>query len=330
MTHPKSPAKVAVTGAAGNIAYSLLFKIICGNLLGDRPISLQLIDRDPTHKKLEAVLMELEDCASPVLVDCIATSDLEKGFGDADIAILVGAKPRTADMQRKDLLQENGEIFKQQGIAMSDAASADVKVLVVGNPANTNALIALSNAPKLGSEQFSCLTRLDHNRGIAQLAKKVGARAQDITRMTIWGNHSVTQFPDLSYCQANAQAVEVDETWTKEEFIPTVQKRGSEVIQARGASSAASAACASVDHIHDWMHGTPENDWVSMGVLSDGSYGVPEGLVFSYPVTIDRNGKASIVQGLELNDFQKMMLKASAEELTKEREAVAHLIGTSL
>ncbi|HEX7095540.1 MAG TPA: malate dehydrogenase [Acidimicrobiales bacterium] len=324
----KKPVRVAVTGAAGQIGYALLFRIASGSMLGDdQPVILQLLEITPALKALDGVHMELEDCAFPLLHDVIKTDDPNVAFADADYALLVGAMPRKAGMERKDLLSANGGIFKPQGKALSDNASRDVKVLVVGNPANTNALIAMHNAPSLDPKQFTAMTRLDHNRAITQIAKKLGAPVSAVKKMTIWGNHSTTQYPDLFHCEVNgknaAEAVN-DQAWIENEFIPTVAKRGAAVIEARGASSAASAANAAIDHMRSWALGTPEGDWVSMAVPSDGSYGVTEGVISSFPTTA-KDGKYSIVQGLDIDDFSRSKIDASVAELIEERDAVKQL-----
>lgn len=330
MAEHKRPVKVAITGASGNIGYSLLFRIASGEMLGgDRPIILRLIDRNVARNPLQAAMMELEDCAYPLLVGCDTTADLRQGFQDADIVILLGAKPRSAGMERKDLLRVNGEIFKTQGQILNDVVTRDVKVLVVGNPANTNALIALSNAPDLAPKQFSCLTRLDHNRAIALLAKKLKRPIAEIYKMIVWGNHSSTQFPDLLHCETSDGRVKVDKRWFEEEFISAVQKRGAQIIEMRGLSSAASAASAIVDHIRDWCNGTLPNDWTSMGVLSDGSYGATSDLVFSYPVTV-KNSEWDIVQGIDLSGFEQQLIRKTDAELCKERDAVVGLLGQAL
>jgi len=322
------PVRVAVTGGAGQIGYSLLFRIASGALLGpDQPVILQLLEITPALGALDGVVMELEDCAFPLLAGVVKTDDANVAFADADIALLVGSRPRTAGMERGDLLSANGAIFTAQGKALSDNASKDVKVLVVGNPANTNALIAMNNAPDIDPRQFTAMTRLDHNRAMAQLAAKTGATVNDISQMTIWGNHSATQYPDLFRAKvngANAAATVNDQAWLEGEFIPTVQKRGAAIIEARGSSSAASAANAAIDHMRDWVAGTPEGDWVSMAVPSDGSYGVPEGLMSSFPC-VCKNGQWSIVQGLELDEFSRARIDASVAELAEERDAVAEL-----
>lgn len=322
------PVRVAVTGAAGQIGYSLLFRIASGQLLGpDTPVILQMLEITPALGALDGVAMELDDCAFPLLAGMVKTDDPEVGFGDADIALLVGARPRTADMERADLLSANGAIFTAQGRALNAAADRDVKVLVVGNPANTNALIAMNNAPDLDPRQFTSMTRLDHNRAKSQLAAKLGTPVSAIKKMTIWGNHSSTQYPDLFHCEVNGEnAYEAvgDHQWVEETFIPTVAKRGAAIIKARGASSAASAANAAIDHVFDWVNGTPDGDWVSMSVPSDGSYGVPEGLISSFPMTC-AGGEWSIVQGLEIDEFSRARIDASVGELAGERDAVKEL-----
>ena len=324
----KSPVRVSVTGAAGNISYGLLFRIAAGDMLGpDQPVILQLLEITPALDALKGVVMELNDCAFPLLHGIVATDDANEGFKDADYAILVGAMPRKQGMLRKDLLEANSKIFSAQGRALNDNASKDVKVLVVGNPANTNALITAANAPDLNPRNITAMTRLDHNRAISQLADKTGAMSSDITRMTIWGNHSATQYPDISktLIGGNSAADAVDRGWYTDEFIPSVPQRGAEIIKARGASSAASAASAAIDHIHDWMHGTAEGDWTSMAVPSDGSYGVEEGLIYSFPVTCS-GGEYQIVQDLEIDDFSRERMDATAKELQEEREAVSELL----
>jgi malate dehydrogenase len=322
------PARVTVTGAAGQIGYSLLFRIASGQLLGpDRPVLLQMLDITPAMDALRGVAMELEDCAFPLLAGMVCTDDPSEAFDGANVALLVGARPRSKGMERKDLLEANGAIFTVQGKALAEHAADDVRVLVVGNPANTNCLIAMNNAPSIPRERFTAMTRLDHNRAKAQLAAKTGASVNDIRKMTIWGNHSATQYPDLFHCEVGGRsAVEVvgDQRWIEEEFIPTVQQRGAKIIEARGLSSAASAANAALDHVRDWVLGTPEGDWVSMAVPSDGSYGVPEGLVSSFPVTC-AGGEYRIVQGLEIDDFSRARIDASVAELVEERDAVVEL-----
>ena len=324
----KSPIRVAVTGAAGQIGYSLLFRIASGQMLGDdQPVILQMLEITPALGALEGVAMELEDCAFPLLAGTVRTDDPDEAFGDAGVALLVGAMPRKAGMERSDLLSANGGIFKPQGEALSRSAQKDVKILVVGNPANTNALIAQRNAADLDPGRFTAMTRLDHNRALAQLAAKVDVPVADITRMTIWGNHSTTQYPDLFHCEVggrNAAELVGDQAWLEETFIPTVAKRGAAIIDARGASSAASAANAAIDHVRSWHLGTPEGDWVSMAVPSDGSYGVPEGIISSFPCTCS-GGEYSIVQGLDIDDFSRGRIDASAAELVEERDAVAEL-----
>ncbi|MEO6627023.1 MAG: malate dehydrogenase [Aquihabitans sp.] len=323
-----APVRIAVTGAAGQIGYSLLFRIASGAVLGpDIPVILQLLEITPAMGALDGVAMELDDCAFPLLAGVVKTDDANLAFGDADIAFLVGSRPRTAGMERADLLAANGAIFTSQGKALSDSAKKDAKILVVGNPANTNSLIALNNAPDLDPRQFTAMTRLDHNRAMAQLAAKTGTTVNDITKMTIWGNHSATQYPDLFHAEVNgknaAEAVG-DQDWLENTFIPTVQKRGAAIIEARGASSAASAANAAADHVRTWVSGTADGDWVSMAVPSDGSYGVPEGLMSSFPCTT-KNGQWEIVQGLEIDDFSRARIDASVAELAEERDAVKEL-----
>jgi malate dehydrogenase len=323
-----APVRVAVTGAAGQIGYSLLFRIADGTMLGpDTPLALQLLEITPALPALEGVRMELDDCAFPLLTDVVCTDDADTAFGDADIALLVGAMPRKQGMERADLLSANGGIFKPQGEALSRGAKRDVKVLIVGNPANTNALIAMSNAPELDPRRFTAMTRLDHNRAISQLAQRLSVPVTDVRKMTIWGNHSTTQYPDLFHAEVagkNAYEMVGDHEWVDGTFIPTVAKRGAAIIAARGASSAASAANAAIDHIRSWVLGTPEDDWVSMGVPSDGSYGVPEGIISSFPVTC-RDGAYEIVQGLDIDDYSRGKIDASAAELIDERDAVKEL-----
>jgi malate dehydrogenase len=322
------PVRVAVTGAAGQIGYSLLFRIASGSMLGpDVPVSLQLLEITPALGALEGVRMELDDCAFPLLADVICTDDADVAFGDVDVALLVGAMPRKAGMERADLLSANGGIFKPQGEALSRSAARDVKVLVVGNPANTNALIAQQSAQDLDPGRFTAMTRLDHNRAKTQLAQKLGASVNDVTKMTIWGNHSTTQYPDLFHCEVggrNAYEAVGDHEWYDQTFIPTVAKRGAAIIDARGASSAASAASAAVDHIRSWTLGTPEGDWVSMAIPSDGSYGVPEGLISSFPC-VCRDGRYEIVQGLDIDDYSRGKIDETAAELASERDAVRDL-----
>ena len=323
-----APVKVAVTGAAGQIGYSLLFRLASGSLLGpDTPIQLQLLEITPALKALEGVVMELEDCAFPTLAGVEIGDDPTKIFDGVNLALLVGARPRGPGMERSDLLEANGAIFTAQGKALNEVAADDVRIGVTGYPANTIALIALSNAPDIPAERFSALTRLDHNRAISQLAAKTGAKVTDIKKMTIWGNHSATQYPDIFHAEIagkNAAEVVNDQDWIENVFIPTVAKRGAAIIDARGSSSAASAASATIDAARDWLTGTPEDDWVSMAVRSDGSYGIPEGIVYSYPVTT-RNGDWEIVQGLDINDFSRGKMDATAAELIEERDAVTEL-----
>jgi len=322
------PVRVAVTGAAGQIGYSLLFRIASGALLGpDTPVILQMLEITPALGALEGVAMELDDCAFPLLAGMVKTDDAKQAFDGANIALLVGSRPRTKDMERADLLSANGAIFTVQGQALSDAAADDIKILVVGNPANTNALIAMNSAPAIANERFTAMTRLDHNRALAQLAAKTGATVNDIRKMTIWGNHSATQYPDIFHAEVNGQNAATtvdDQTWLEGEFIPTVQKRGAAIIEARGLSSAASAANAAIDHVHDWVLGTPDGDWVSMAVPSDGSYGVPEGLMSSFPC-VCKDGRWEIVQGLAIDDFSRARIDASVGELAEERDAVKEL-----
>jgi malate dehydrogenase len=324
----QSPVTVTVTGAAGQIGYALLFRIASGQLLGpDTPVRLRLLEIEPALKAAEGTAMELDDCAFPLLAGIDIYDDANQAFDGCSVALLVGARPRGPGMERADLLEANGGIFRPQGQAINDHAADDVKVLVVGNPANTNALIAMNNAPDVPRERFTAMTRLDHNRAVAQLAKKTGVRVRDITNMTIWGNHSTTQYPDLFHCRVNERvAAEVvnDQQWIENEFIPTVAKRGAAIIDARGASSAASAANAAIDHVRDWVLGTPEGDWVSMAVTSDGSYGVEEGLISSFPCTCS-GGEWSIVEGLQIDDFSRGRIDASVAELKEERDAVKQL-----
>jgi len=324
----KPPVRVAVTGAAGQIGYSLLFRIASGSMLGpDQPVILQMLEITPALDALEGVAMELDDCAFPLLAGTVRTDDANLAFGDADVALLVGAMPRKDGMERADLLQANGGIFKPQGEALSASAKRDVRVLVVGNPANTNSLIAMSNAADLDPGRFTAMTRLDHNRAMAQLAAKTDTTVNDIAKMTIWGNHSSTQFPDLFHAEVNGQnAFDLvgDQGWYEDDYIPTVAQRGAAIIKARGLSSAASAANAAVDHIRSWVQGTPEGDWVSMGIPSDGSYDVPEGIISSFPC-VCRDGQYEVVQGLDINEFARTKIDASTAELVAERDAVADL-----
>ncbi|MFF8288252.1 malate dehydrogenase [Streptomyces sp. NPDC016309] len=324
----RTPVNVTVTGAAGQIGYALLFRIASGHLLGaDVPVKLRLLEIPQGLKAAEGTAMELDDCAFPLLRGIEITDDPNVAFDGANVALLVGARPRTKGMERGDLLEANGGIFKPQGKAINDNAADDIKVLVVGNPANTNALIAQAAAPDVPAERFTAMTRLDHNRAISQLAKKTGAPVTDIKRLTIWGNHSATQYPDIFHAEIagkNAAEVVADQQWLADDFIPTVAKRGAAIIEARGASSAASAANAAIDHVHTWVNGTAEGDWTSMGIPSDGSYGVPEGLISSFPVTC-KNGTYEIVQGLDINEFSRARIDASVQELVEERDAVRGL-----
>lgn len=328
----KRPMRVAVTGAAGQIGYSLLFRIAGGEMLGkDQPVILQLLEipDEKAQKALKGVMMELDDCAFPLLQSMVPTADPMVAFRDADVALLVGARPRGPGMERKDLLEANGKIFAPQGKALSEVASRDVKVLVVGNPANTNCLIALKNAPKLKPSNFSAMMRLDHNRALSQVAQKIGKPVSSVRRMAVWGNHSATQYPDVFHAEIDGAKVWPsinDQAWLEKQFIPTIQKRGAAIIEARGLSSAASAASAAMDCIRDWMYGTPDGDWVSMGVPADGSYGVAEGVIYGYPVTC-RNGKYQIVQGLDQSEFGKSRMQATLKELHEERDSVKQLLG---
>jgi len=323
-----TPVRVAVTGAAGQIGYSLVFRIASGAMLGpDQPVILQLLEIPPAMGALDGVAMELDDCAFPLLAGLELSDDPDTAFGAANVALLVGSRPRTKGMERQDLLEANGAIFTGQGRSLNDHAADDLRVLVVGNPANTNCLIAMNSAPDVPSERFTAMMRLDHNRALTQVAQKLGTSVNDVSRMTIWGNHSATQYPDLVHCEVpGGTAAEVigDQAWLEGDFIPTVQQRGAAIIEARGASSAASAANAAIDHVHDWMAGTSDGDWVSMGVPSDGSYGVPEGLLCGFPVTC-ADGNYEIVQGLELDDFSRARIDASVAELASERDMVRDL-----
>ena len=324
----KAPVRVAITGGAGQIAYSLAFRIASGDMLGpDQPVILQLLEIPPAMGALEGVVMELNDCAFPLVHGIVATDDPNVAFKDADFALLVGARPRGPGMERKDLLQANAQIFSVQGKALNDHASRDVKILVVGNPANTNALIARENAPDLNPRQFTAMMRLDHNRALSQLAEKTGKHTTDIDKMVVWGNHSATQYPDLHHATVAGEAALglVDQAWYENDFIPVVQQRGAAIIKARGASSAASAASAAVDHMRSWALGS-NGGWVSMGVASDGSYGVAEGIVYSYPCVCE-NGDYSVVQGLEINAFSQARMDATEQELREERAAVEELLG---
>ena len=323
----KSPVRVAVTGAAGQISYSLLFRVASGEMLGkDQPVILQMLEITPALEALKGVAMELEDCAFPLVQGMVQTDDPNVAFKDADYCLLVGARPRGPGMERKDLLEANAAIFSVQGKAINDHASRDVKVIVVGNPANTNALIAYRNAPDLDRGQFTAMTRLDHNRAMAQLANKTGKHSTDVQSMIIWGNHSATQYPDIHHCQVAGEDATslVDQDWVVNDFIPTVQQRGAAIIKARGLSSAASAANAAIEHMRDWALGT-NGQIVSMAIPSDGSYGIEEGLIYSFPVTCE-NGQYSIVQGLEINDFSRDLMDKTAAELTEERDGVADLL----
>jgi malate dehydrogenase len=323
-----TPVRVAVTGAAGQIGYALLFRIASGQLLGpETDVHLSLLEIPAAVRAAEGTAMELDDCAFPLLAGVDISDDPNKAFDGVNIALLVGARPRSKGMERSDLLEANGGIFKPQGEALNAHAASDLKVLVVGNPANTNCLIAKSNAPDIPAERFTAMTRLDHNRAIAQLAARTGAAVRDISNMTIWGNHSATQYPDIFHAKVrgeNAAEVVSDQQWLENEFIPTVQKRGAAIIEARGASSAASAANAAIDHVHDWVLGTPAGDWVSMAIPSDGSYDVEENLITSFPVTCS-NGSYEIVQGLDINDFSRSRIDTTVEELKEERDAVRGL-----
>ena len=323
-----SPVRIAVTGAAGQISYSLLFRIAAGEMLGpNQPVILQMLEITPALDALKGVAMELEDCAFPLLAGMICTDDAEQAFKDADYALLVGARPRGPGMERKDLLEANAAIFSAQGKAINDYASEHIKVLVVGNPANTNALITQRNAPNINPRQFTAMTRLDHNRAMSQIANKTESSINDISHMTIWGNHSATQYPDLYHARvAGKSAIDmVDQEWFENDFIPTVQQRGAAIIAARGASSAASAANAAIAHMRTWALGSAENDWISMGVISDGSYGIADGLIYSFPCTCD-NGDWAIVEGLDINEFSRAKMIATEKELIEERAAVYHLL----
>ncbi len=324
----KQPVRVAITGAAGQIGYQLCFRIAAGDLLGpDQPLVLQLLEIPPAMGALEGVVMELHDAAFPLLHGVVATDDAHRAFESADLALLVGARPRGPGMERSDLLDANGQIFGPQGQALNAVASRDVRVLVVGNPANTNALIAQANAPDLDPARFTAMTRLDHNRALAQLAGVTGVHHADIQRMVIWGNHSSTQYPDIRFAIAGGSDVveQVDQDWYRETFIPTVQQRGAAIIKARGASSAASAASAAIDHLRSWVHGTPPGDWVSMAVPADGSYGIEPGVIYSFPCQCE-DGAYRIVQGLEIDAFSRARMDATDAELREERAAVAHLL----
>ena len=324
----KQPVNVAITGAAGQIGYALAFRIASGQMLGpDQPVRLHLLEITPALGALSGVVMELQDCAFPTLQGIVPTDDARVGFRDCDYALLVGARPRGPGMERKDLLLANAQIFSAQGRALDEVANRDVRVLVVGNPANTNALIAAANAPGIARRNFTAMMRLDHNRALAQLAERTGTHTSAIHRMVVWGNHSATQYPDISHCTiAGRPAPELIETaWYREQFIPTIQQRGAAIIKARGASSAASAASAAIDHMRDWARGTPDADWVSMAIPSDGSYGIPEGVIYSYPVTC-KDGRYSIVQGLAVSGFSRERMDATHRELLEERDGVRDLL----
>ena len=324
----KNPVRVTVTGAAGQISYNLLFRLAAGEMLGkDQPVILQLLEIPPAMKMLEGVVMELEDCAFSTLAGIVATDNSELAFGDAEFVLMVGARPRGPGMERKDLLEANAKIFTEQGSVLDRVASQDVRVLVVGNPANTNALITASKLQRLNASQVTAMTRLDHNRAISQIAAKTGNLSSSVKRVIIWGNHSATQYPDIHHATVNgAQALDaVDQDWIESEFIPTVQKRGAQVIAARGLSSAASAGSAAMDHIRTWMQGTPTDDWTSMGIVSDGSYGITAGLIYSYPV-ICKSGRYEIVQNLEINEFSRHKMQITEQELIEERDAIANLL----
>jgi malate dehydrogenase len=329
---PKAPMRVAVTGAAGQIGYSLLFRIASGEMLGkDQPVILQMLEipDEKAQKALKGVMMELDDCAFPLLQGMVPTADPMVAFKDAGVALLVGARPRGPGMERKDLLEANGKIFGPQGQALDKVADRNVKVLVVGNPANTNCLIAMKNAPSLKPSQFTAMMRLDHNRATSQVAQKLGKPVSSVRKITIWGNHSATQYPDVFQAEVDGKKAWPqinDQAWLESTFIPTVQKRGAAIIEARGLSSAASAANAAIDHVRDWSLGTRDGDWVSMGVPSDGSYGIPEGVLYGYPVTC-KGGKYEIVKGIEVSDFSRKRMDATLKELHEERDGVKHLLG---
>ena len=324
----KNPVRITITGAAGQIGYQLAFRIASGQMLGaDQPVILQLLEITPALPALEGVMMELDDCAFDTLAGVVGTDDANVAFKDSDYALLVGARPRGPGMERKDLLQANAQIFSVQGKAMNEHASRDIRVLVVGNPANTNALITSSNAPDIEPKNITAMTRLDHNRASAQLAEKTGKHVSEVKQMAIWGNHSATQYPDIHHATVAGQAALglVDESWLIDEFIPCVQQRGAAIIKARGASSAASAASAAINHMHDWVHSTPADDWVSMGIPADGSYGIKEGVIYSYPVRCS-NGNYEIVQGLGISDFSRERMDATEAELREERAAIEDLL----
>jgi len=328
----KRPLRVAVTGAAGQIGYSLLFRIARGEMLGnDQPVVLQLLEipDEKAQKALRGVMMELDDCAFPLLSGMVPTADPIAAFKDADVALLVGARPRGPGMERKDLLEANGRIFGPQGKALSEVARRDVKVLVVGNPANTNCLIAMKNAPQLKPANFTAMMRLDHNRSLSQVAQKVGRPVASVRKMTVWGNHSATQYPDIFQAEVDgkkAWSMINDQAWLEKSFIPTIQKRGAAIIDARGLSSAASAANAAIDHMRDWTFGTREGDWISMGIPADGSYGIAEGVLYGYPVTC-KNGKYEIVKGIDISDFSRGCMQGTLKELHEERDSIKHLLG---
>ena len=325
----KTPVNVAITGGAGQIGYALAFRVASGALLGpDQPVNLHLLEITPALPQLQGVVMELNDCAFPTLNKIVATDDARVAFKDLHVGLLVGARPRGPGMERKDLLLANAQIFSAQGKALNDVASRDVRVLVVGNPANTNSLIAMKNAPSLNPKCFTAMTRLDHNRALSQLAEKTGKHVNDIQRMIIWGNHSATQYPDLSHCLVSGKSAKslVDQAWIETNFIPTVQQRGAAIIKARGASSAASAASAAIDHVRDWARGSNAGDYLSMGIPSDGSYGIPEGVIYSYPV-VCKGGQYEIVQGLSIDEFSRKRMDATHAELLEERDGVKDLLG---
>lgn len=326
----KAPIRVAVTGAAGQIAYSVLFRIARGDMLGrDQPIILQLLDLPVAQKALAGVAMELDDCAFPVLEKIIITDDPAVAFKDVKVALLIGARPRSKGMERKDLLEANGAIFSVQGKALNDHADRDVKVLVVGNPANTNALIAMRNAPDLNPRNFTAMLRLDHNRSVSQIAQKLGCPAREVGKVVVWGNHSSTQDPDLSHVEVRGRSIDellTDKAWVQSEFVPKIQQRGAAIIEARGLSSAASAASAAIDHIHDWVLDSRHGDWVTMGVPSDGSYGIPKGIIYGFPVTC-RDGDYEIVQNVSINEDNARAMKVTLDELLAERSMVEHLLG---
>jgi malate dehydrogenase len=324
----KAPVNVAITGAAGQIGYALAFRVASGQMLGaDQPVNLHLLEITPALGALAGVVMELNDCAFPTLNRIVATDDAKVAFKDCNVALLVGARPRGPGMERKDLLMANAQIFSAQGKALDAVADRNVRVLVVGNPANTNAMIAMRNAPNLNPRNFTAMVRLDHNRALSQLAEKTGSHVTQLRRVTIWGNHSATQYPDLHHATVDGKPALslVDAAWYANEFIPTVQQRGAAIIKARGASSAASAASSAIDHVRDWLLGTPEGDWVSMGVPSDGSYGIPAGVIYGFPVTC-RNGQYEIVQGLAVNEFSRTRMDATHKELLEEQDGVRELI----